>query len=145
MSFTYSFQNILELRKRQKEQKSQEYEQSVQQFERMASALYDLLKQKEELESLYEKQMSTGIYVHQLQQSEKAVFQLQQRIADIQKQTDKARDNMHKKEEEMQEASIEWKKYSRMKEWEKEEFHLEEKRQEEKMMDEISTRKFAFR
>ncbi|MFD2704806.1 flagellar export protein FliJ [Salibacterium lacus] len=145
MSFTYSFQKILELRKRQKEQKSQEYEQSVQQFERMASALYELLKQKEQLESLYKEQMSGGIYVHQLQQSEKAVFQLQQRIADTQKQTDKARDTMHKKEAEMQEASIEWKKYSRMKEWEKEEFHLEEKRQEEKMMDEISTRKFAFR
>ncbi|SFP07494.1 flagellar export protein FliJ [Salibacterium halotolerans] len=145
MPFTYSFQKILELRKRQKEQKTQEYEQSVQQFERMASSLYELLKQKEQIESLYKEQMSGGTYVHQLQQSEKAMFQLQHQIADIQKQTDKARDNMHRKQQEMQEASIEWKKYSKMKDWEKEAFHQEEKRQEEKMMDEISTRKFAFR
>ncbi|MDQ0299133.1 flagellar FliJ protein [Salibacterium salarium] len=145
MAFTYSFQKILELRKREKEQKEQEYEQSVQQFERMATSLYELLRQKEQIEKMYKENMDQGIYIHQLQQNEKVIFQIQEKIQDVQKKTDRARDLMYKKEDEMSEASIEWKKYQKVKEWEKEAHHRSLKQEEEKIMDEISTRRYAFR
>ncbi|MFZ4454154.1 flagellar export protein FliJ [Salibacterium aidingense] len=145
MSFTYSFQKILELRKREKEQKEQEYHQCVEQFERMATALYELLKQKEQMEEMYKEQMGRGVFIHQLQQNEKVIFQMQEKIQTIQHQTDKARDIMFKKEEEMQTASVEWKKYQKIKEWEKETHERSLKQEEEKLMDEISTRKYAFR
>ena len=52
MGFTYSFQQILELKEREKEAKEQEYQQSVNQFEKVATALYELLRQKEQIEEL---------------------------------------------------------------------------------------------
>lgn len=135
----------MELRKREKEQKEQEYQQSVQQFERMATDLYELLRQKEQMEEMYKQNMNQGILVHQLQQNEKIIFQIQEKIQDIQKKTDRARDLMYKKENEMSDASIEWKKYEKVKEWEKQAYDRSLKHEEEKVMDEISTRKYAFR
>ncbi|MFB4162667.1 flagellar export protein FliJ [Alteribacillus sp. JSM 102045] len=143
MAFQYSFQKILEIKEREKEEKEQEYQQSVEQFESMATALYELLKQKEQMEAVYQERMNKGILVKELQMNEKLVFQLQQEIQQVKYKTDQARDVMYQKEKEMQQASIEWKKYKKVKEWKKEEYEHLVKKEEEKQMDEISKRRFA--
>ncbi|WP_158737693.1 flagellar export protein FliJ [Alteribacillus sp. YIM 98480] len=144
MSFEYPFQKILELKEQEKEKKEQEYQQSFEQFESMASSLYELLKQKEQMESVYQDRMSTGILIQDLQLNEKLVIQLQQQIHQIKLKTDQARNDMYQKEKEMQNASIECKKYEKVKAWKKEAYEQHVKREEEKQMDEISTRRYVF-
>lgn len=144
MSFEYPFQKILELKEQEKSKKEQEYQQSVEQFESMASSLYELLKQKEQMESVYQDRMSTGILIQDLQMNEKLVIQLQQQIHQVKLKTDQARDDMYQKEKEMQHALIECKKYEKVKDWKKEAYEQYVKREEEKQMDEISTRRYVF-
>ncbi|MDA3130613.1 flagellar export protein FliJ [Aliibacillus thermotolerans] len=145
MGFTYSFQQILELKEREKEAKEQEYQQSVNQFEKVATALYELLRQKEQIEEMYEKKMKEGMLIQELQQNEKALFQLTNEIQAVTKKTNIARLRMQKKEEEMKVATIEWKKYEKMKERAHENYKEEVKKEEAKQMDELSLRKYAFR
>lgn len=145
MAFTYSFQQILNLKEREKETKEREYQQSVDQFEKVATALYELLRQKEEMEQIYEEKMKRGMFIHDLQQNEQAMFHLQNEIQRVMQKTNIARMRMQKKEEEMKIAAMEWKKYKKMKERAYHEYKEEEKREEAKQMDELSLRKYALR
>ncbi|SFE38994.1 flagellar export protein FliJ [Alteribacillus iranensis] len=144
MTFQYSFEKILDMKKKEKEKREQEYHQSVTQFEKMATSLYELLRQKEEMEDLYEKQMTKGVKIYQLQHNEKLLLHLQNKISKITQETNVARDQMYRKEDELQSAAIECKRYEKMKEKEKEEYDKLRKQEELKMMDEISIRNYAF-
>ncbi|MFB5660564.1 flagellar export protein FliJ [Alteribacillus sp. HJP-4] len=145
MSFQYSFQKILDLKKDEKDIKEQEYSRSVVQFEKVATALYQLLMQKEEIEAFYRERIETGIKIQEIQHNEATLLQLQERIYSEQNRADIAREKMLHKEKEMQAASVEWKKFEKLKEWKKEEHAKQLKKAEEQQLDEITTRKYAFR
>ena len=89
--------------------------------------------------------MKEGMLIQELQQNEKALFQLTNEIQAVTKKTNIARLRMQKKEEEMKVATIEWKKYEKMKERAHENYKEEVKKEEAKQMDELSLRKYAFR
>lgn len=145
MSFQFTLQKILEVRESEKIKAEKEFVQATRQFEEVATKLYDFLKKKEEYEQDYYNRIEAGIHIFQIQQSHTLLTQLQQQIEHYQHYTQRARENMNKKEEILVERSIELKKYEKMKQIKLEEYLVEEKRLENILMDEISMQQFMKR
>ncbi|SDG97939.1 flagellar FliJ protein [Alteribacillus persepolensis] len=143
MSFQYSFQKILEVKESEKAAKEQEYQRTVTQFEEKATKLYELLKQKETMEAANKSKVKTGMTIQELQTNEQLVLQTDRAIQHIQQQTSQARNAMYQKELELQSASVEWKKYDKVKEWQEQEYWQESKKREEEQMDELSQQRFV--
>ncbi|QOY34470.1 flagellar export protein FliJ [Anaerobacillus isosaccharinicus] len=145
MSFQFTLQKILEVRENDKLKAEKEFSQATRQFEEVATKLYELLKKKENHENDYYQRIESKIHVFEIQQSHSLLAQLQKQIDQLQYYTQKARDNMNRKQEQLVEKSIELKKYEKMKQI-KYEFYVEEtKRQENILMDEISVQQFINR
>lgn len=145
MSFQFTLQKILEVRENEKLKAEKEFTQATRQFEEVATKLYELLKKKENHENDYYQRIERKIHVFEIQQSHSLLAQFQKQIDQLQYYTQKARDNMNRKQEQLVEKSIELKKYEKMKQI-KYEFYIEEtKRQENILMDEISVQQFINR
>ncbi len=135
----------MELKEREKVDAEAEYSFSVRHFEKVATDLYDLLKKKEEIESSARNQMSTGVSIFMLQQTENQLLRIQQGIVEYQRSTQIARSKMTEKQEQLITASVELKKYEKMKEQKFMEFQIEQKSIDSRQMDEISVQLFARR
>lgn len=145
MSFQFTLQKILEVKENEKLKAEKEFSQATRQFEEVATKLYELLKKKEDHENDYYTRMERGIHIFQIQQSHTLLAQLQRKINEVQYYTQKARDNMNRKQEVLVEKSIELKKYVKMKEIKYEHYIEEQKRLENILMDEISVQQFVNR
>jgi flagellar FliJ protein len=142
MSFQFSLQKILEVRESEKNSFEKEYTQATKQFEEVATKLFELLKKKEQYENECCNRIGKGIHIFQIQESQLLLTQLQRQIDQQQYYTQKARENMNRKQETLVEKSIELKKYQKMKQI-KYEIYIEEiNRQENLFMDEISVQQF---
>jgi flagellar FliJ protein len=145
LTFEYTLQKVLDLKKRQKEELQQQYSEAMNTFETVATKLYHLLKQREKLEEQAREKIAVGTSIHELQQREMLIVQLHQEIQQQQRATSLARERMDKKHRDLQVISIELKKYEKMKQQKQERFLLEEKKREQQIMDELSVQAFAFR
>ncbi|GAE36027.1 flagellar export protein FliJ [Halalkalibacter akibai] len=145
MSFQFTLQKVLQYREREKNTVQAKYQEAVDQFEVVATQLYELLKRKEDIEKQAREQVSSGTSIYSLQQSQMKLLRLQHEIQVKQRATQVARENMHVKEQDFISKSIEVKKYEKMKEIKHEQYKAEEKRLELLQMDELSIRLFANR
>ncbi|WP_209122384.1 flagellar export protein FliJ [Alkalihalobacillus sp. BA299] len=145
MSFRYTLQKVLDIKEREKQASENEFSKATKQFEEMAIRLYDLLKKKEDLESSCQRQMNEGIPVHQLQQHQTLLMRLNMDIERQQHSTNLARNTMYQKQKDLVDASIELKKYEKMKEIKHAEYIEEQKRIDNMRMDEISLQLYVNR
>ncbi|WP_227935811.1 flagellar export protein FliJ [Alkalihalobacillus deserti] len=145
MSFQFTLEKVLQFRGREKHTTQAQYQEAVDQFELVATQLYELLKRKEELEKHAREQVSTGTSIYDLQQNQMKVLRLQHEIQLKQRATQVAREKMTKTQEDFILKSIELKKYEKMKEIKHDQYKEEEKRVELLQMDEMSIRLFANR
>lgn len=145
MSFQYSLQKLLDLKSNEKQQKEMAYNEAQKKFEEKATELYHLLKRKEDLEETYAQRMLEGISINQIQEQQIMLGRLKIEINLRMKETDVAREVMHKRQEDLVSSALEVKKYERMKEIKQEDYVLEQKRLETKAMDEISLQIYANR
>lgn len=145
MSFQFALQKVMDLKEREKNNSQQEYEEAVRQFEKTATELYHLLKNKEEVEEAARKKLARGTSIYELQQNESHLLRLQQQIYVQQRSTDRAREQMKRKQQKLVQSLIEYKKYEKIKALQKAEHEEEEKRREAREMDEISLRIYARR
>lgn len=145
MSFQYTLQKVLDYKEKQKQEKEALYNQAVKKFEEIATALYHLLKKKEETESYYEQKLKQGLTVLELQMHETQLLRMQKEIEKQQRLTNLARENMNRAQEHLIEMSVEYKKYVKMKEKQFEQYLENIKREETKLMDEISIQMYANR
>jgi flagellar FliJ protein len=143
MSFEFTLQKVLQVSEREKNQIQSEYQEAMNQFEKVATQLYELLKSKEELEQSARDQISLGTSVFSLQQSQNKMLRLQQEIQQKQRATQQARDQMNGKQQDLVDKTIELKKYEKMKQLKQEQFIQEQKRLELIQMDELSIQLFA--
>ncbi|NEU29372.1 flagellar biosynthesis chaperone FliJ [bacterium LRH843] len=143
MSFQFTLQKVMELREREKNNVQSEYQEAVTNFETTATQLFEMLKKKETLEKKAREQIMNGTSIFALQQNESTLLRLGQEIQVQQRFTQLAREKMNRKQEDLLEISIEYKKYEKMKQLKKEQFEEEAKRLELIQMDEISIRLFA--
>jgi flagellar FliJ protein len=113
--FQFAFQNILELKEREKDEILAFYEKAVDQFEKAAKKLYELLKKKEELEHMQSKQMETGSKIGDIRMHHHFSESMMQSIAHWQSQVVQARERMAILESKLVESNMEVKKYEKLK------------------------------
>lgn len=145
MSFQYKLQKILEVRDHEKQKAEKDFTDATKMFEEVATKLYEALKKKEDYEAHYSKRIEEGVPIFEIQQSQTLISTLQNQINKLQYYTQKARDNMNKKQESLVEKTIEVKKFEKMKELKYEVYIEDIKRQENMLMDEISVQQFMKR
>ncbi len=145
MSFQFALHKVMELKEREKNNSQTEYEAALRNFEVTATELYHMLKNKEELEEQARQQIERGTSIFELQQSESNLLRLQQEIYAQQQTTQRAREKMNIKQQQLMDTTIEFKKYEKMKELKKEQFEQEVKRLEAIEMDELSMQIYANR
>lgn len=145
MGFEYTLQKVLDYKERQKQEKEALFNQAVRAFEEVATALYHLLKKKEDTEKFHEEKLQHGVTVSELQMQQSQLLRLQKEIEKQQRMTNLARENMNRAQQHLLEMSIEHKKYVKMKEKQMEQYLANLKSEETKLMDEISIQMYANR
>ncbi|KEF39879.1 flagellar export protein FliJ [Schinkia azotoformans MEV2011] len=145
MAFKYKFEKLLSIKENEKDVVIGEYNDAAQKFEKAATKLYELLKQKEDLIDQQGKQLTSGLNIRQIQDLQRFLPFLDKSIAEWQVQVAKARKFMELKQQLLLEKNIEVKKYEIMKEKSLVAYSQLEKAEENKLMDEISIQQYMNR
>jgi len=142
MADVATFYKLLDLQATEKNLAQKDYQESVDQFEEIATKLYHLFKQKEEAEAKYIKALESSTDVRTLHMNQQYIARLDQQINTLQPSVQQARGDMEQKQEKLSSAHVEMKKYEKIIE-RKEEYHrVSEMEHEKKEMDEISMQQF---
>ncbi|OEH91262.1 flagellar export protein FliJ [Bacillus solimangrovi] len=145
MSYQFKLEKIMNLKEREKDESVGEYNEAVKAFQEVGQRLYELLKKKEDLESVKHTQIRKKISISEIQQTERFIKSLEQSIMHVQQLVAQSREKMNVKEVKLVEKNIEVKKFERIKEnqWNSHQESL--KFEEKKLMDEISIQQYMHR
>ncbi|MDV2685430.1 flagellar export protein FliJ [Alkalihalophilus lindianensis] len=145
MSFDFTLQKVMNLKEQERQTSQNQYTEAMDQFERVATELYDLLKKKENLEEAGRQKVAKGISIYELQSSQSQLLRMQQAIHEQQRTTQRARERMTIKQQDMVKHSIEFKKYEKLKQVKFEQYKQEQTRLENEQMDDIAIQLFQKR
>ncbi|MDQ0161737.1 flagellar export protein FliJ [Aeribacillus alveayuensis] len=145
MVYKFRFQKIIDFIENEKQKTLVEYEQAVQEFERVATKLYECLKKKEELEAKRAEMLHDGLSIQEMRHHQQFVANLDQMINHYQKLVMLKRHEMNEKQALLTDQNIEFKKYEKMKEKDYQNFLLKEKTDEMKELDQISLTGYTYR
>ncbi|MFB1049573.1 flagellar export protein FliJ [Paraliobacillus sp. JSM ZJ581] len=142
MAEIHAFQKILSHQERLKKNAQMEYKQSVDQFETVATTLYQLLRKKEEVQAQYNYYLESTGTVTTLATHHAYIDGIKSKIKHIQAQVDQARTQMELKQDNLTAAHVEVKKIEKIVETKQ----LNKKNsilyKESKQLDETSMRQF---
>ncbi|HZG72182.1 MAG TPA: flagellar export protein FliJ [Chondromyces sp.] len=138
MNYSFKFQNILQLKEREKDEVQSAYNESVKKFEEVAEKLYLLLKRKEDLIDFQESRLVSGFSVYEIQHNQQFISNLEKTIEYQQQLVMNARGQLQWYEQQLQEKNMELKKYEKIKEKDFERFKEKAKQEEYKEMDDLS-------
>lgn len=141
--YHYRFEHILTYQEQKKNETEADYKGAVDQFEQVATRLYELLKKKEQLIADYENKLAAGFSIEQIKLTTQYLEKLERLITEVQQQVIDHRARMNWYEEKLLEDTIEVKKYEKMREKDVELFLEEEQRKEALFLDEISTQQYT--
>lgn len=141
--YHYRFEHILTYQEQKKNETEADYKGAVDQFEQVATRLYELLKKKEQLIADYENKLAAGFSIEQIKLTTQYLEKLERLIAEVQQQVIDHRARMNWYEEKLLEDTIEVKKYQKMREKDVELFLEEEQHKEALFLDEISTQQYT--
>ncbi|KGX88447.1 flagellar export protein FliJ [Pontibacillus litoralis] len=142
MASISTFHKILHVKETDKHMAQKQYQQSVQEFEKIAMDMYELLKKKEKAETSYHNQLQHPTHVTDLHASSQYIEQLERKIASLQPSFQHARANMDHKQEHLTEAHVEMKKFEKLIDRKQHHMQLYQQELERKQMDEISVQQF---
>jgi flagellar protein FliJ len=145
MSFQFKFEKIKTLKEREKDEAFSIYNDSVKKFEEVAGKLYELLKQKEDLEEYQSIKLQKGLTVQEIRHHQQFISNLEKTIDYYQKMVVNARNHMYFLQEKLLHKNIEVKKYEKMKEKGQVHYLEQQKTEEAKQMDDISIQHFVNR
>jgi flagellar protein FliJ len=133
------------MKEKEQEKAQRDYQEAIEQFDKVATKLYELLKRKEDLETLQQKQLLSGMSVQQMKHHQQFIANLERSIDYFQEAVRNARTRMYWQEEQLKEKQMEVKKYEKVKEHEFKKFIEIEKKQDMREMDEISIFQYVYR
>lgn len=139
MSFQFSLQKAMDICKQNKDEARRQYEVAEEEFKVVATALYYLLKEKEQVEQQLEFGQDEKQTVAQLISTKVYLQGLGKQIADQQQQTNESREHMEQTKRKLHECVRSYKQYERLKEKQLRNAQEVERRTEQKLMDELST------
>lgn len=142
MGYQYKFEKILNIKEREQSEAVNRYNQAIARFEEAAQKLYDLLKQKEDLEAAQQEKLLTGLSVIEMKQNQLFLGNLMKIIEHQQQIVMNTRNQMNFFQEKVRESTIEVKKYEKIKEKDFDNYLSLEKFEDSKQMDEISLQQF---
>lgn len=145
MSQTKAISKILNIRENEKQLAQLAHHRSVEFFEQIATKLYGLLKKKEDAEVFYEISIKESTSIDKIKEHAIYIEMLNKQILRMQLQVHQARTKMDHKQLELTDAYVEVKKYEKIIELRKNEQREYALKQEQIMMDEISTQQFLKR
>ncbi|WP_054706759.1 flagellar export protein FliJ [Bacillus sp. JCM 19041] len=139
MSFQFSLQQAMDICKQHKDEARRQYEIAEEEFKTVATALYHLLKEKEQVEQQLEFAQDEKQTVAQLISTKVYLQGLGKQIVSQQQQTNESREHMEHQKRKLHECVRSFKQYERLKEKQMRNAQEEERRTEQKQMDELST------
>ncbi|QST01585.1 flagellar export protein FliJ [Pontibacillus sp. ALD_SL1] len=142
MTSLSTFHKLLDLKEKDKHVAQKNYQDSMDQFEYVATRLYELLKKKENKEAAFQSSIQNGLSITDLNSYHTYVGQLSIQIEQLQLQVKEARSEMEHKQMELSESHIEYKKYELLINQKVEQRELERVTFDKKMMDEISVQQY---
>lgn len=145
MKFEYRFQNLLEIKEREKDEAYVSYQNAVHQFEKAATTLYEFLRKKENLEQVQSNELQKGFTVNGIRQYQQFLQSMTETIDYWQLEVMQAREQMQSLKDKLLERDIECKKYERLKEKNEESFLQFIQRHENTQMDELAAIQYSHR
>ncbi|VEI04704.1 flagellar export protein FliJ [Kurthia zopfii] len=136
--FHYRFDQVMTIKEQEKNESEMAYKESVSDFEKIATDLFEALKKKEDLIIFQQERMSTGLSILEMHNYVNFIDSIEKKIAELQQKVIQARSKMEWFEAKLLEISLECKKYEKMKEKEQTLFNLEQDRIEVIQLDEMS-------
>lgn len=145
MRYQFKFDQILHIKKREKDDALSIFNEAVRNFEEAAEKLYELLKKKEDLELFQSEKLIHGLPVQEIRHHQQFILNLIKSIEHYQKMVMNARNRMNFLQDKLLEKNIEVKKFMKMKEKDFDKFLEEVKYLEGKQMDDISIQQYMYR
>ncbi|MDG5788189.1 flagellar export protein FliJ [Evansella sp. AB-P1] len=142
MVFQFSLQKVLDMKEHEKTEAQIAYRDAMKSFEAIATKLYETLKKKEDLLASYEESLLHGLPIAKIQQIQETIQFLQKEIDHLQIRTKNARTLMNDKERLLTHSLVDVKKYEKLKDRNFQDFIVEQKTNENKFLDEISTQQY---
>ncbi|ARF15319.1 flagellar export protein FliJ [Sporosarcina ureae] len=144
-TFYYRFDKVLNLREQERDETEMAYKEAIEEFEKIATQLYDQMKKKENILEEQQQRMTTGFSIDDLHSYSRFINTLDLSIDHIQQEVMKSRSKMNWYESQLLEKNIEVKKFEKMKEIGKQQHNVEMEHVETNRIDELSTMKFRSR
>ncbi|RQW20675.1 flagellar export protein FliJ [Bacillus sp. C1-1] len=142
MTFSFSLQQVMDVKKHDQIQAKKQVDLARDSFERTATSLYERLKEKETLEKSVQSNQALGMKVSECVQTALYLSQLEKVILKMKDETDHARMEMQKREEQFQLTARSHKQFERLKERQAQQYEQDERKREQQQMDEISVNQF---
>jgi flagellar protein FliJ len=143
MSFQFSMEKVLSVKQKEKESIELELGEAVQAFESIAEEVYSLLKRKEDIENLSNQQFQQRIFVNDLQNTQRFILSMANKIKELQPVLQRARERMQVIQQKLLQQTIEVKKYEKLKEKQFHAYEMELTLYENKQNDEFSVLRYA--
>lgn len=145
MTFKFRLQKVLSIKEKEEDLSKLEYANSQRKFEVVARKLYESLKKKEELEQQYESKLRKGMNVDTLQRYYHHLQGLHTQIIEEQLAVNKAKFAMEQKQQQIVDKSKEVKKYTILREKQYIQYEMQQRKDENNQLDELSTMKMGER
>lgn len=142
---TQTLSKILNIREKEKKDAQLAHYESTIYFEEVASKLHSLLVEKESAEELYENAVGKVTSIDKIREQTAYIEYLTKQIVVMQEEVNEARSTMEVKQGKLTDAHVEVKKYEKIIEFRKLEHLKSELREDQIMMDEISTQQYVSR
>ena len=137
--FRYSMQSILDIKLKMETQAKQEFSSARGALDAEEEKLEALADRKAEYEEKAEKLLEGTLKLREIEENRMAILCMQDFIAQQQIQVEKAEDNLEKARLRLTEVMMERKTHETLKEKAFEQFLMDEKKQESKEVDELTS------
>ncbi len=145
MKYAFKFDKILSLKEREKEEALLAYQDSIGKFEKVAKKLYELLRQKEKLQTTRSEKLKQGTPVNEIRFYEKYLESLEKKIEKQQIMVNNARNRMQHLQKQLMEKNIEVKKFEKLREKDVRKFFDQLRAEENKRMDDAALQTYLHR
>lgn len=139
---TTALLKILDVRQQEKNEALVAHKIAIDQFEKVATQLYEQLKTKEHAQEVLNRYVQSEI-IKKIREQTLYIDMLNQKINQLQREVQIARQNMEEKQQIVTEKHIEVKKIEKMIEKREQVKKVHEAREEMKHMDEISIQQYT--
>ncbi|SRR5690606_22248766 len=145
MKYAFKFDKILSLKEREKEEALLAYQDSIGKFEKVAKKLYELLRQKEKLQTTRSEKLKQGTPVNEIRFYEEYLESLEKKIEKQQIMVNNARNRMQHLQKQLMEKNIEVKKFEKLREKDARKFFDQLRAEENKRMDDAALQTYLHR